>query len=154
MINTANVQVEKTYSMKCFVKDAMTVGVAATIAFIIPHYTPKAELTKIPDHIQVPHKAQIKSIIVSQTSYANPKQYAKYALIEAYQGDGHMNEERRVNNSEITTFPVEYGGKLPVAPENEFTIDNSREYVDISHKVQKISMPVVYRGKLPVGRER
>jgi hypothetical protein len=48
----------------------------------------------------------------------------------------------------------EKSNKLPVAPENTFTVNNDREHVDISHRIETVSLEVKYAGKLPVAKER
>lgn len=65
------------------------------------------------------------------------------------------NTDKQIIPFNTVDYPVEYGGKLPVRPENNHSIlNNEREFVDISHKMKEVVIPVSYGGRLPVGRER
>ncbi|MED3854230.1 hypothetical protein P4607_22975 [Priestia megaterium] len=63
------------------------------------------------------------------------------------------------DNDELTptnvfTPHIEYGGKLPVAPENNFSLNHERENVKFFNKEHEAKISISYGGKLPVGRER
>lgn len=89
----------------------------------------------------------------------NPKTYtkpeSKYEFSFVAKGAKiQMPENIKGQNITHTSFPIEYVGNLPISPENNFVLNNEREEVDISHRIEKLSAPVVYGGQLPVGRER
>lgn len=152
---TANINVKGTYKKALF-NGAMAVLVATSGTSFVGHYVAKP--IKVKAAAQSPDK-KISYMKKTSLAYTQPKRKAKaFVISNASKGAkiamiDNTNDDNMLS-SELATFPIKFGGKLPVRPEDNYTLSYDREYVDVSHITKKVTKKVKIGGSLPVGRER
>ena len=154
---TANVAVKKKSVKSALVHGTFAVFVATSgVAFIHP-YSVNPGVIKDQENDNK-HKGVYSTGFLKKQNFGEPKNksFAKPTILEfsTFKGGEDMSYIEPVSASSIVQFPTVYKGKLTPAPENDFTLNNDREVVDISQKVEKVSVSTTYKGRLPVGRER
>lgn len=153
MSAVANVKVKKGKYLKwAFFKGTVAVGVAISgTSFIAKPITTKAATTPVSEPtVNIINKTSK----TYTTRNSNKRLYEISVVSKGAKFEMPSNIEDHNISSTISSLPIKFVGKLPVGPENDYSINNDREFVDVSHKIEKIKIPVVYGGRLPVGRER
>lgn len=148
-MSTANVTFQKGFRKAVF--KGMVVGVAMAGTSFVSVYAANPMVTQA---AETPSRQNVSFIKKTSMAYTERK---PFIVTVASKGAKKVSENIDANNnisSEPVIIPVKYGGKLTVGPEDNYTINNDREFVNMSHKVETVSIPVRYGGRLSVGRER